>query len=451
MKLPLSLSNLKTIKQGIEENKLKFNANHFYDTFIISIPIEKQNEVVTNSLKAIVEFLIKNEDILKNTPSVKLLSQVKNANKDTLPLKDEIYYSKLEALNKLSLYSHYNTHIILLHEIFSTVNIHTNPDALEIRKQELPILIILSYLHDIGKMFYTEESINNIFDNIIEKMSTKINLINQENIKEALIDEVKGLKNTTIKIIKSNSSYHKIAKTTLTAIIISEYPKNTISIEELSIIQTLSEELKEFINKSSNPFEEKNNTYMKVAMLDKVCRIVEERMLYKLLETQKPVVIKEISKDIIKTTENKISIIKLLVDMIENNIFDFMELSENDIKILSIDLFTKLAPYGIFDPLRLITEIPTETSIDNIQYKLSKNLKPILRLNEIIEESLGLKNILVEKEIENGYNKSIYAIISKYNLSLLKTKLQEYANSFVSIGKESKNQTLNKQNNPTIE
>jgi hypothetical protein len=158
-------------------------------------------------------------------------------------------------------------------------------------------------------------------------------------------------------------------------------------------------------------------------------------MLYKLLETQKPVKIKEISKDIIKTTEEKISIIKLLIDMIENNIFDFMESSENDIKILNIDLFTKLAPYGIFDPLRLITEIPTEASIDYIQYKLSKNLKPTLRLNEIIRETLGLRNILVEKEIESGYSKNVYVIISKYNLSLLKTRLQEeYAVSFASIG-----------------
>lgn len=446
-----SLSNLKAIKQSIEENKLKFNANYFYDTSIISIPTEKQNEVVTNSLKAIIEFLMKNEDILKNTPSVKLLSQIKNANKDTLSLKDEIYYSKLEALNKISLHSHYNTHVILLHEIFSTTNIYTNPDALEIKKQELPILIVLSYLHDIGKIFYTEEAANNIFDYIIEKASTKINLKKQENTKESLIDEVKGLKSTTIKIIRSNSSQHKIAEATLTAIIISEYPKDSISIEELSIIQTLSEELKEFINRSSNPFEEKNNTYIKVAMLDKVCRIIEERMLYKLLETQKPVKIKEISKDIIKTPEEKISIIKLLIDMIENNIFDFMESSENDIKILSLDLFTKLAPYGIFDPLRLITEIPTETSIDYVQYKLSKSLKPTLRLNEIIEETLGLRNILVEKEIESGYNKNIYAIISKYNLSLLKAKIQEYVDSFASIGKEVEEQTINKQINPTIE
>ena len=446
-----SLSNLKAIKQGIEENKLKFNANYFYDTSIISISIEKQNEVITNSLKAIVEFLIKNEDILKNTPSVKLLSQVKNANNDALSLKDKIYYSKLEALNKISLHSHYNTHVILLHEIFSAANIYTNPDALEIRKQELPILIILSYLHDIGKIFYTEEAVNDIFDYIIEKTSTKLDFENQENTKEALIDEVKGLKVTTIKVARSNSSQHKIAKATLTAIIISEYPKDTISIEELSIIQTLSEELKEFINRSSNPFEERNITYIKVAMLDKVCRIIEERMLYKLLETQKPVKIKDISKDIVKTTEEKISIIKLLIDMIENNIFDFMESSENDIKILSLDLFTKLAPYGIFDPLRLITEIPTETSIDYVQYKLSKNLKPTLRLNEIIEEALGLKNILVEKEIESSLSKNIYTIISKYNLSLLKTKLQEYTSSFASIGKKAEEQTLNEQISPMVE
>ncbi|MBX0312461.1 MAG: hypothetical protein JHC31_11935 [Sulfurihydrogenibium sp.] len=450
--MTVSLSNLKAIKQNIEENKLKFNANYFYDTSIISIPIEKQNEVVTNSLRAIVEFFIKNEEILKNTPSVKLLPQIRNTNKNALSLKDEIYYSKLEALNKLSLYSHYNTHVILLHEIFSAANVYTNPDTLEIKKQEIPTLIILSYLHDIGKIFYTEEAVNNIFDYTIEKISTKLDLKNQENIKETLIDEVKGLKSTTIKVARSNSSYHKIAKATLTAIIISEYPKNTISIEELSIIQTLSEQLKEFINKSSNPFEEGNITYIKVAMLDKVCRIIEERMLYKLLETQKPVKIKEILKDIIKTTEEKIGIIKLLIDMIENNIFDFMESSENDIKILSLDLFTKLAPYGIFDPLRLITEIPTETSIDYIQYKLSKSLKPTSRLNEIIEEALGLKNILVEKEIENGYSKNIYVIISKYNLSLLKTKLQEeYAISFASIGKEAEEQALNKQNNPTTE
>jgi hypothetical protein len=444
--MTVSLSNLRAIKQNMEENKLKFNANYFYDTSIISIPTEKQNEVVTNSLKAIIEFLIRNEDILKNTPSVKLLPQVKSTNKDTLSLKDEIYYNKLEALNKISLYSHYNAHVILLHEIFSTANIYTNPDALEIKKQELPIFIILSYLHDIGKIFYTEEAINNIFDYIIEKASAKIDLKNQENAntKELLIDEIKGLKSTTIKVVRSNSSYHKIAKATLTGIIISEYPKNTISIEELSIIQTLSEELKEFINKSSNPFEEENVAYMKVAMLDKVCRIVEERMLYKLLETQKPVKIKEISKDIIKTPEEKISIIKLLIDMIENNIFDFMELSENDIKILSLDLFTKLAPYGIFDPLRLITEIPTETSIDHAQYRLSKSLKPTLRLNEIIEETLGLRNILVEKEMESGYSKNIYVIISKYNLSLLKTKLQkEYAISFASIGKEAEEDALN--------
>jgi hypothetical protein len=447
-----SLSNLKAIKQGIEENKLKFNANYFYDTSIISIPTEKQNEVVTNSLKAIIEFLIKNEDILKNTPSVKLLSQVKNTNNDALSLKDKIYYSKLEALSKISLHSHYNIHVILLHEIFSTANTYTNPDALEIRKQELPILIILSYLHDIGKIFYTEEAVNSIFNYIIEKTSTKLDFENQEKIKEALIDEVKGLKVTTIKVARSNSSQHKIAKATLTTIIISEYPKDTISIEELSIIQTLSEELKEFINRSSNPFEEKNITYIKVAMLDKVCRIVEERMLYKLLETQKPVKIKEISKDIIKTTEEKTSIIKLLIDMIENNIFDFMETSENDIKILSLDLFTKLAPYGIFDPLRLITEIPKETSVENIQYKLSRSLKPTLRLNEIIEETLGLKNILVEKEIESSLHKNIYTIISKYNLSLLKTKLQEYASSSVSIGKEAEEQQLlSKQISPIVE
>jgi hypothetical protein len=442
--MTVSLSNLKAIKQEIEKNKLKFNANQFYDTSLISIPIEKQNEIVTNSLKAIVEFLIKNENTLKNTPSVKLLPQIKNTNKSTLSLKDEIYYSKLEALSKLSLYSHYNTHVILLHEIFSTISTYTNPDTLEIKKQELPILIILSYLHDIGKIFYTEEAANNIFNYIIGKTSAKLDPENQKNTKGSLIEEIKGLKNTTIRTIKSNSSYHKVAKATLTAIIISEYPKDTISIEELSIIQTLSEQLKEFINKSSNPFEEENTTYIKVAMLDKVCRIIEERMLYKLLETQKPVKIKEISKDIIKTTEEKIGIIKLLIDMIENNIFDFMESSENDIKILSLDLFTKLAPYGIFDPLRLVTEIPTETSADYIQYKLSKSLKPTSRLNEIIEETLGLKNILVEKEIENDYNRNIYAIISKYNLSLLKMKLQEeYAVSFASIGKEAKEQALN--------
>jgi hypothetical protein len=423
--MTVSLSNLRAIKQKIEENKLKFNANYFYDTSIISIPIEKQNEVATNSLKAIIEFLIKNEDILKNTPSVKLLPQVKNANKDTSSLKDEIYYSKLEALNKISLHSHYNTHVILLHEIFSTANIYTNPDALEIKKQELPILIVLSYLHDIGKIFYTEEAANNIFDYIAKKTTAKLKLDNQKEKKEKLLNEIKRAGNMILKVIKTDSSYHKIAEATLTAIIISEYPKDSISIEELSIIQTLSEELKEFINRSSNPFEEENIAYIKVAMLDKVCRIIEERMLYKLLETQKPVKIKEISKDIIKTTEEKISIIKLLIDMIENNIFDFMESSENDIKILNLDLFTKLAPYGIFDPLRLITEIPTETSIDSIQYKLSKSLKPTLRLNEIIEETLGLKNILVEKEIESGYNKNIYAIISKYNSSLLKTKIQE--------------------------
>jgi hypothetical protein len=447
-----SLSNLKAIKQGIEENKLKFNANYFYDTSIISIPTEKQNEVVTNSLKAIVEFLIKNEDILKNTPSVKLLSQVKNANKDTLSLKDEIYYSKIEALNKISLHSHYNTHVILLHEIFSTANIYTNPDALEIKKQELPILIVLSYLHDIGKIFYTEDAINNIFDYITKKTTTKLKLDNQEETKEELLNEIKRTENIILKATRTDSSYHKIARAALAAIIISEYPKDTVSIEELSIIQTLSEELKEFINRSSNPFEEKNSTYIKVAMLDKVCRIVEERMLYKLLETQKPVKIKEISKDIIKTTEEKISIIKLLIDMIENNIFDFMESSENDIKILSIDLFTKLAPYGIFDPLRLITEIPTETSIDYVQYKLSKSLKPTLRLNEIIEETLGLKNILVEKEIENGYSKNIYTIISKYNLSLLKTRIQEkHTDSFASIGREAEEQMLNKQISPTVE
>jgi len=436
--MTVSLSNLKAIKQNMEENKLKFNANYFYDTSIISVPTEKQNEVVTNSLKAIIEFLIKNEDMLKNTPSVKILPQVKNANKDALSLKDEIYYSKLEALNKISLHSHYNTHVILLHEIFFTANVYTNPDALEIKKQELPIFIVLSYLHDIGKIFYTEEATNNIFDYIIEKVSTKIDLKNQENTntKEALIDEIKGLKSTTLKVAKSNSSYHKIAKATLTGIIISEYPKETISIEELSIIQTLSEELKEFINRSNNPFEEKNITYIKVAMLDKVCRIIEERMLYKLLETQKPIKIKEISKDIIKTTEDKISIIKLLIDMIENNIFDFMESSENDVKILSLDLFTKLAPYGIFDPLRLITEIPKETSIDDIRYKLSRSLKPTLRLNEIIEETLGLKNILVEKEIENTYNKNIYTIISKYNLSLLKKSSKKNTQFSASTGKE---------------
>jgi len=449
--MTVSLSNLKAIKQNIEENKLKFNANYFYDTSIISISTEKQNEIVTNSLKAIVEFLIRNEDILKNTPSVKILSQAKNTDKDALSLKDEIYYSRLEALSKISLHSHYNTHVILLHEIFSTANIYTNPDALEIRKQELPILIMLSYLHDIGKIFYTEKVANNIFDYIMKKTAIKLKLDNQEKTKEELLNEIKNIKNTTLKTIKSNSSYHKIAKNTLTAIIISEYPKDTVSAEELSVIQTLSEELKEFINRSSNPFEEKNINYIKVAMLDKVCRIVEERMLYKLLETQKPVKIKEISKDIIKTTEEKISIIKLLVDMIENNIFDFMESSENDIKILSLDLFTKLAPYGIFDPLRLITEIPKETPIDNIQYKLSRSLKPTLRLNEIIEETLGLKNILVEKEIENSLNKNIYTIISKYNLSLLKTKLQEYISSFTSIGKEAEEQMLNKQISPTIE
>jgi hypothetical protein len=446
-----SLSNLKAIKQGIEENKLKFNANYFYDTSIISIPTEKQNEVVTNSLKAIIEFLIKNEDILKKTPSVKLLSQVKNANNDALSLKDKIYYSKLEVLNKISLHSHYNIHVILLHEIFSTANTYTNPDALEIRKQELPILIILSYLHDIGKIFYTEEAVNNIFDYIIKRTTTKLKLDNQEEIKKELLNELKRIENATLKTVKSNTSYHKIAKTTLTAIIISEYPKDTISIEELSIIQTLSEELKEFINRSSNPFEEKNITYIKVAMLDKVCRIVEERMLYKLLKTQKPVKIKEISKDIIKTTEEKISIIKLLIDMTENNIFDFMESSENDIKILSLDLFTKLAPYGIFDPLRLVTEIPKETSVENIQYKLSRSLKPTLRLNEIIEETLGLKNILVEKEIESSLNKNIYTIISKYNLSLLKTKLQEYVSSFASVGNEAEEQTLNEQISPMVE
>ncbi len=449
--MTVSLSNLKTIKQNIEENKLKFNASHFYDTSIISIPIEKQNEIVTSSLKAIVEFLIKNEDILKNTPSVKILPQIKNTDKETLSLKDEIYYSKLEALSKISLHSHYNTHIILLHEIFSTANTYTNPDTLEIKKQELPILIILSYLHDIGKMFYREETTNDIFNYITEKVAIKLKLDNQEKTKKELLNEIKKIENTTLKTIKSNSSYHKIAKNTLTAIVISEYPKDTVSAEELSVIQTLSEELKEFINKSSNPFEEKNINYIKVAMLDKVCRIVEERMLYKLLETQKPVKIKEISKDIIKTTEEKISIIKLLIDMIENNIFDFMESTENDIKILNLDLFTKLAPYGIFNPLRLVIEIPKENSIDNIQYKLSKSLKPTLRLNEIIEETLELKNILIEKEIENSLNKSIYTIISKYNLSLLKTKLQKYIGSFTSIGKEAEELMLNKQISPTIE
>jgi hypothetical protein len=450
--MTVSLSNLKAIKQEIEKNKLKFNANQFYDTSLISIPIEKQNEIVTNSLKAIIEFLIKNENTLKNTPSVKLLPQVKNTNKSTLSLKDEIYYSKLEALSKLSLHSHYNTHIILLHEIFSTISTYANPDTLEIKKQELPTLTILSYLHDIGKIFYTEEAANNIFDHIIKETTAKLKTNEQIEKKEELLNEIKRAENMILKVIKTNNSHHKIAKVTLTAIIISEYPKNTISIEELSIIQTLSEQLKEFINKSNNPFEEENTIYIKVAMLDKVCRIIEERMLYKLLETQKPVKIKEISKDIIKTTEEKIGIIKLLIDMIENNIFDFMESSENDIKILSLDLFTKLAPYGIFDPLRLVTEIPTETSIDYIQYKLSKSLKPASRLNEIIEETLGLKNILIEKEIENGYNKNIYVIISKYNLSLLKTKLQEeYAISFASIGKEAEEQVLDKQNNPTAE